>query len=174
MEALFVPHADAFLRYHHLPGIEPTYVYLAGLGSGATAGFPRVISGSPLAAHQAILPDWLGCGYSDRPERFSYTITDHADTIAYLLDTLQRKRCVLVGHSFGGSVAITLAAQRPDLVSQLFLAEANLDSGGGLVSQRVAAMSEDEFVSHGYHEMVSQFRAMSSDNPEGFASVITD
>jgi haloalkane dehalogenase len=164
MEALFVPHADAFLRYHHLPGIEPTYVYLAGLGSGATAGFARVISGSPLAAHRAILPDWLGCGYSDRPEQFSYTVTDHADTIAYLLDTLQRKGCVLVGHSFGGSVAITLAANRPDLVSQLFLAEANLDAGGGLVSQGVAAMSEDEFVNHGYHDMVSQFRAMSSDN----------
>jgi pimeloyl-ACP methyl ester carboxylesterase len=83
---------------------------------------------------------------SDRPHHFSYTVTDHADTIAYLLDTLQLQGCVLVGHSFGGAVAITLAAKRPDLVSQPFLAEANLDAGGGLVSKRVAAMSEDEFV----------------------------
>ena len=164
MEALFVPHGDAFLRYHRLPGVEPTYVYLAGLGTGATAVFPRVISGSPLAAHRSIMPDWLGCGYSDRPHHFSYTVTDHADTIATLLDTLQLQGCVLVGHSFGGAVAITLAAKRSDLVSQLFLAEANLDAGGGLVSKRVAAMSEDEFVTHGYQEMVSQFRAMSSDN----------
>ena len=112
MEALLLSPIDAFLRYQHLPGREPPRVYLAGLGGAATAVYPRVVGASPLSAYCAIIPDWLGCGFSDRPAAYGYTIDDHAATIARLLDQLEVTGCTLVGHSIGGSVAITLAAQR--------------------------------------------------------------
>lgn len=165
MHGLLLPDTDAFLRYHDFPGREPAYVYLAGLGSAASAVFPRLARTTPLAAYRTILPDWLGCGFSDRSSSSPYTVAAHAETIATLLDALQLRGCVIVGHSFGGSVAITLASQRPDLASRLVLAEANLDAGGGVVSRSVAAYSHDAFVAEGCRTMLRQFHTMSRTTP---------
>lgn len=49
----------------------------------------------------------------------------------------------------GGAVAITLASERPDLVSALVVAEANLDPGGGSLSRSIAAQSEADYVAEG-------------------------
>jgi pimeloyl-ACP methyl ester carboxylesterase len=154
MEAFWFPPANAFLRYHHVPGAEPTYVYLAGLGLAATASYPHVIRAPNLSPYRAIIPDWLGCGFSDRPTTFGYTITDHAESIAALLDHLHIAHCTVIGASMGGSVAITLAGQRPDLVARILLAEANLDAGGGAFSRSIAAASEDDFIQHGYDSLI--------------------
>jgi pimeloyl-ACP methyl ester carboxylesterase len=154
MDACWFPPANAFLRYHHLPGSEPTYVYLAGLGLAATASYSHIIRAATLAPYGAIISDWLGCGFSDRPPTFGYTIDDHAQTIAHLLDDLHIANCTVIGHSMGGSVGITLAGQRPDLVARILLAEANLDAGGGAFSRSIAASTEDEFVQHGYDTLI--------------------
>jgi pimeloyl-ACP methyl ester carboxylesterase len=154
MEAFWFSPANAFLRYQHLPGSGPTYVYLAGLGLAATASYPHIIRATTLAPYRAIIPDWLGCGFSDRPATFGYAIDDHVQTIARLLDHLQIANCTVIGHSMGGSVAISLAAQRPDLVGRILLAEANLDAGGGAFSRSIAASTEDEFVQNGYDTLI--------------------
>jgi pimeloyl-ACP methyl ester carboxylesterase len=155
MEAFLFASSNAFLRYHQLPGDEPTWLYLAGLGLAATALYPQVISGSALARQRAIVPDWLGCGFSDRPAAFGYSISDHAETLADLLDALGTRGCTVVGHSMGGAVAITLATQRPDLVTRLILAEANLDAGGGAFSRSIATLSEQAFLSSGYQALLA-------------------
>jgi pimeloyl-ACP methyl ester carboxylesterase len=154
MEALYLSEWQAFLRYHHFPGKEPTVVCLAGLGLAASACYPRVISEPGLATRRTIIVDWLGCGYSDRPDQFSYSLEDHATTIAILLDHLGVKESAVVGHSMGGSVAIELASRRSDLVAQLVLAEANLDAGGGAFSSHTANQTEADFVNGGYQELI--------------------
>jgi len=154
MEAFFLSQWEAFLRYHQFPGEEPSVVYLAGLGLAATGVYPRVAAEPGLAGHRSIMVDWLGCGYSDRPDQFSYSLDDHAASIAELLDHLGVRGCVAVGHSMGGSVAIALATKRPYLVAQLVLAEANLDAGGGTFSSSIASQTEAAFVNRGYRELV--------------------
>jgi pimeloyl-ACP methyl ester carboxylesterase len=154
MQAFFFPPANAFLRYHHLPGAEPTYVYLAGLGLAATASYPHVLRAPTLSPYRAIIADWLGCGFSDRPASFGYTIDEHATSIAALLDHLQTAHCTVIGASMGGSVAISLAVQRPDLVARLVLAEANLDAGGGAFSRSIAASTEEAFLQTGYSRLI--------------------
>ena len=152
---------NVFLRYEDFPGSEPAHVYLAGSGGASTATFPRVVRNTSLAKYRAIMPDWLGCGFSDRPETFGYTMSDHADTIAQLLDDLHITACNLIAHSMGGAVAITLATQRPDLVKRLILAEGNLDAGGGNFSRSVAEATEDEFVNHRYPKLIQDWRSES-------------
>ena len=135
MESLFLPQWGAFLRYHDLPGKSPTRVYLHGLAiSSSSASFTNVAMHPDLAGHRSLLVDFLGFGFSDRPPDFSYTHEDQAYAIAGLLDHLDLQDCAFVGHSMGGSVAISLAALRPELVSRLIVAEGNLDPGGGLVT----------------------------------------
>jgi len=154
MDTLYLPEHDAFLRYLDRAGAGPACVCLAGLGLAATASFVHVLDQPAMAGPRALLVDLLGCGYSDRPADFDYTIESHADTVAALLDSLELVGCILVGHSLGGSVALSLAARRPELVGRLVLLEANLDPGGGMISRAVAEQSEEWFVAEGYHQIV--------------------
>jgi pimeloyl-ACP methyl ester carboxylesterase len=159
VESLFLPEWDAFLRYHDLPGREPARVYLHGLGLASSATFPRVVVEPALAGHRSLLVDLLGFGYSDRPERFGYRLEDHAGTVAALLDRLALDRCALIGHSLGGSVAIALAATRPDLASCLVVAEPVLAPEDARASARIAAQAEEDFCRAGYDAFLADARA---------------
>jgi lipase len=74
-------------------------------------------------------PDLLGHGRSswDAP----WSIDANVDALAALLEADATDPVVVVGHSFGGAIALSLAAVRPDLVSKLVLLDpaAGLDGG---------------------------------------------
>jgi pimeloyl-ACP methyl ester carboxylesterase len=132
-------------------------VLLAGLGAAAT------ITWAPVVAHPsfdrskpALILDFLGGGWSDADDGFDYAIDAHARTVIALLDSMATEPVELVGHSLGGSVAISLAAQRPDLVDRLVVIEPNLDPGVGSTSVEIATFSEDEFVRSGHDDMVER------------------
>jgi pimeloyl-ACP methyl ester carboxylesterase len=152
----------AYLRYIDLPGDLPVCVYLHGLGSSSSADFPHIAADPALRGRRALLVDLLGFGYSDRPPGFTYAMDDHARAVAELLEDLQLAGCTVIGHSMGGSIAISLAALYPGCVSRLIVAEGNLDPGGGMVSRPIAAFAEEEFLSHGY----ATFAAAIAKEPE--------
>ena len=150
MEALLIESLNAYIRYHDLPGDEPALVFIHGLGSASSSWFPRILRYPGIAARRAILVDLLGFGFSDRSSRFRYSMEDHADEVASLVDHLGLERCAVIGHSMGGSIAIILATTRPDLVSNLIAAEGNLDPGPGSVSGPITAQTEEQFMKNGY------------------------
>jgi pimeloyl-ACP methyl ester carboxylesterase/L-amino acid N-acyltransferase YncA len=133
----------------------PASVYLGGLGAASTVAFAEVV-GHPAVAGRGrhLLVDLVGSGWSDADDGFSYGIDAHAAAVATVLDAVRPGAVRLVGHSLGGSVAISLAAQRPDLVGELVVAEPNLDPGVGTMSARIAAMDEDAFVADGFRRLV--------------------
>ena len=155
MKTVRIPQAKALLSYHYISGDKPAHVYLAGLGLASTGLYPSQIYGSELARYQSIMPDFLGFGYSQRPDDFGYTVDDHAECIAFLLDRVEERACTVIGHSFGGAVATALATRRPDLVARLVLAESVLDAGKYFVS---AAQSEEQYLAGGFQETMAQFR----------------
>ncbi|WP_191299309.1 alpha/beta fold hydrolase [Lentzea cavernae] len=130
-------------------------VYLGGLGLASTVSFAPVI-GHPVLAGRGrhVLVDLLGSGWSDHDDDFSYTIDEHAAVVATVIEALGLHRTTLVGHSLGGSIAISLAAQRPDLVGELIVAEPNLDPGVGTLSAQIASFDEDDFVASGMHSII--------------------
>jgi len=155
VKSLRLPGTESTLRYLDLPGVAPALVFLHGLGAASSAAFPRIVRDPQLAAHRALLIDLLGFGYSDRPIAWPYTIEAHAGTVEGLLDALALRGCVVVGHSMGGSIAILLAAARPDLVGRLVVAEGNLDPGPGTVSGPVAAQSETQYLARGHSALIT-------------------
>jgi pimeloyl-ACP methyl ester carboxylesterase len=67
------------------------------------------------------------------------TIADQAADLAGLLDSLGVRRAHVVGHSYGGLVALQLALDRPDLVGSLALMESALRvRSGGPASQELS------------------------------------
>lgn len=78
----------------------------------------------PLLAkhHQVIALDLSGFGYTERPaSREAYTPRGQADLVLRTLDTLRIDSCDLVGHSFGGTIALQIAHLHPDRVRRMVL-----------------------------------------------------
>jgi len=77
----------------------------------------------PLAAagFRVIAIDMPGYGYSDKPADGQYTIDWQAHTIVSLLDRLEIDTATIVGASYGGAVAATIALDYPERVERLVL-----------------------------------------------------
>ncbi len=73
------------------------------------------------AGFRVIAPDLLGYGYSGKPRHLDYTITSQAKMVIHLLAQLGIARVCLVGSSYGGAVAATIALDHPELVEKLVL-----------------------------------------------------
>jgi pimeloyl-ACP methyl ester carboxylesterase len=165
VHAFRVAGADASLYYYDLRGDEPAIVFLHGLGGASSEAFAPVARHQRLARSRVLLVDLLGFGYSEAPADFGYTMDEHADSVAALLDQLGLRGVHLVGHSMGGSVAIALATRHPHLVARLVVAEGNLDPGRGGASVRIAAQSEQEYIERGHAALVRELEAASGGHP---------
>ncbi len=66
-----------------------------------------------------IRPDFSGFGKSDLLD--NYSIETLAQTVKAIADDLKIKKCIFVGHSMGGYVALAVAELYPDLISGLCL-----------------------------------------------------
>jgi pimeloyl-ACP methyl ester carboxylesterase len=80
-----------------------------------------------LSKHYRILAlDYLGAGDSDKPRSgFDYTVEEQADLIARMMDKLQITKVHIVGTSYGGGIALNLAARYPDRVGRIVSIEGN-------------------------------------------------
>jgi pimeloyl-ACP methyl ester carboxylesterase len=65
--------------------------------------------------------DLLGFGYSDKPAAFDYTIASQARMIERLMNRLGIGKATIVGSSYGGAVASTLALDYAERVEKLVL-----------------------------------------------------
>lgn len=166
MDAIHLAELNAFQRYHDLPGSKPAVVFIPGSYLAGTGAFAVTAAQSGLRDRRRLIVDLLGGGFSDRPHNFSYTLEGHANTIARLLDHLGMKGVPVVGHSLGGAVAIALAAERPDLVGSLILAEANLDPVGGPLTRLITSQPESDFAASGFDKLLADRRSAANDgNP---------
>ena len=89
-------------------------------------------------------PDLLGHGRSSWAA--PWTLDANVAALAELLDGEAEAPVLVVGHSFGGAVALNLAAARPDLVAALVL----LDPAVGLDGGWMRDIADDMFASPDY------------------------
>ncbi len=106
----------------HDVGDGDAVLLLHGSGPGVTAWANWRLTIPALAEHHRVIaPDIVGFGFTDRPDGMRYDLaqwTEHAVTV---LDALGVSRCHVVGNSFGGSLALSLAIHHPDRVGSLVL-----------------------------------------------------
>lgn len=67
--------------------------------------------------YRCIVPDHLGCGFSDKPQAYPYRLENHIDNLERLLKNLQVERCVLVVHDWGGAIGMGWAGRHPERVA---------------------------------------------------------
>lgn len=66
---------------------------------------------------RCIVPDHLGCGFSDKPQAYPYRLANHIDNLERLLDHLGVTRCTLVVHDWGGAIGMGWAGRYPERVA---------------------------------------------------------
>ncbi len=71
--------------------------------------------------YRCIAPDHIGCGFSDKPQDYNYTLETHIDNLEKLVDFLDLKDITLVVHDWGGAIGMGLAVRKPKLIKRLVL-----------------------------------------------------
>ena len=97
-------------------------VLIHGSGPGVTSYANwRLVLPALAENFRVLAPDMVGFGFSERPANIEYGLQTWADQVVGLMDTLELPRAHLVGNSFGGAIALRVAAQHPDRVGKLVL-----------------------------------------------------
>jgi pimeloyl-ACP methyl ester carboxylesterase len=89
--------------------------------ASSTLVWSKVFLEFAASGFRVIAPDLLGYGYSAKPRNFRYTIGAQARMVDRLLDKLGLDRATIVGSSYGGAIAATLALDYPKRVEKLVL-----------------------------------------------------
>lgn len=112
---------DVRLRVRRWPGARRPFLLVHGLASNARL-WDEVAARLSDAGHPAYAVDLRSHGESDAPAHGYDTATAAAD-LAAVADALDLRGLVVAGQSWGGNVAVRLAAERPDLVAALALVD---------------------------------------------------
>lgn len=68
-----------------------------------------------------IVPDHLGCGFSDKPRDYPYLLADHIDNLDQLLTHLGITEHGLVIHDWGGAIGMGYAVQYPGRIKGIMV-----------------------------------------------------
>lgn len=118
---LSVPAAGIQTNYHDLGKGEPVLL-IHGSGPGVSAWANWRLNMPELAKHaRVIAPDMVGFGFTERPENYTYSMQNWVEHAIGLLDALSLDQVAVVGNSFGGALALSMAIHHPERVKKLVL-----------------------------------------------------
>lgn len=104
------------------PSDKPPVILLHGLVSQSYS-WRGVMSQLADAGFRAIAPDWIGHGYSAKPDKkeFAYTPDAFVTALGSWLKTLDIDRFYLCTQGFLGSAGLLYAVQNPDRIERLVI-----------------------------------------------------
>jgi pimeloyl-ACP methyl ester carboxylesterase len=105
-------------RAYRMAGSGPALLLIHGLGCDSSTWLP--VMARLARRYTVIAPDLLGHGASDKP-RADYTLGSYANAMRDLLTLLGIDRATVVGHSFGGGVAMQFAYQFPERTERMLM-----------------------------------------------------
>jgi pimeloyl-ACP methyl ester carboxylesterase len=126
-------HRGAF----RVAGSGPALLLIHGVGADSATWEP--VHAKLAQRFTVIAPDLLGHGKSDKP-RADYSLAAFANGMRDLLAVLGIDRVTVVGHSFGGGIAMQFAYQYPQLVERIVLVSTGGITKDVSVALRLAAM----------------------------------
>ncbi|MGE5697205.1 MAG: haloalkane dehalogenase [Candidatus Sericytochromatia bacterium] len=109
--------ADPVLMLHG----EPSWSFL----------YRKMIPVLVAAGHRVVCPDLVGFGRSDKPTlREDHTYAGHVEWMRTLaFDVLDLERFTLVGQDWGGLIGLRMAAEHPDRIARIVVANTGLPTG---------------------------------------------
>ena len=101
-------------------GIGPVVLMLHGNPTWSFY-YRNLVKQLTAAGYRCIVPDHIGCGLSDKPEGYRYSLQQRIEDVEALLDYLAIEHFSLVVHDWGGAIGCGVAGRRPDALEKLVL-----------------------------------------------------
>ena len=111
------------LRYHYLDEGSGEPVVMVH-GNPSWSFYYRNLVMALRDRYRCIVPDHIGCGFSDKPgdDRYDYTLSRRVDDLERLLDSLGiSKNITLVLHDWGGMIGMAYAVRHPKRIKRLVI-----------------------------------------------------
>ena len=71
--------------------------------------------------YRVIALDNIGCGLSDKPQEYPYTLENHINNLTAVITKLGIEKCSLVLHDWGGAIGMGYAGKFPHNIEKLIL-----------------------------------------------------
>ncbi len=128
-------------RLHVLQvGTGPDIVLIHG-ASGNIRDFTMDLAGRLSDRYRVTVVDRPGLGHSDRLDRDGATIFEQADVLVRAVGQLGVERPLVLGHSYGGAVALAWATRHPEATAGLILLAAASNPWEGPLSTYYRVLS---------------------------------
>ncbi len=70
---------------------------------------------------RTVVPDHMGCGMSDKPQDYAYTLESHIQNTYKLIQFLGLGKIVLIVHDWGGAIGMGLVTRYPELFDRIVI-----------------------------------------------------
>lgn len=70
---------------------------------------------------RTVVPDHMGCGMSDKPQDYDYSLETHIQNAYQLIRFLDLKNIILVVHDWGGAIGFGLVTRYPELFDRIVI-----------------------------------------------------
>ena len=70
---------------------------------------------------RVVVPDHIGCGMSDKPQRYQYTLQQHIDNLCQLVERLDLRQVTLLAHDWGGAIGLGAALAHQNRFARIVL-----------------------------------------------------
>ncbi|MGV7221833.1 MAG: alpha/beta fold hydrolase [Nitrospinales bacterium] len=112
--------SDDNLNYHYLDeGKGETLLMLHGNPSWSFY-YRNLVKGLK-DKYRCVVPDHIGCGLSDKPQNYNYTLAQHIDNLEFFIDKLELKDITLVMHDWGGAIGMGYAVRHVKNIKRLVI-----------------------------------------------------
>jgi len=110
------------VRYHYLdegPRTAPPVLMLHG--NPTWSFYYRTLVPALSERHRVVVPDHVGCGLSDKPQDYAYTLAQHGENVTALVQALGLRDITLVVHDWGGLIGMYYATRHPANIARLVI-----------------------------------------------------
>ncbi len=108
------------LHYHYLDeGQGDTLLMLHG--NPTWSFYYRSLIRGLRHQNRCVVPDHMGCGLSDKPQDYLYTLDTHIQNLEKLVDHLALDDITLVVHDWGGAIGMGFAVRHPQKIKRLVI-----------------------------------------------------
>ncbi|MBL7664014.1 MAG: alpha/beta fold hydrolase [Bacteriovoracaceae bacterium] len=107
-------------RYHYLDEGQGEVILMLH-GNPTWSFYYRNLVRTLKKDYRIIVPDHMGCGLSDKPQEYAYTLDTHISNLLVLIHKLQLTQVNLMVHDWGGAIGFGLATKRPELIKKIMI-----------------------------------------------------
>lgn len=112
---------EAPVKMHYLDeGQGPVVVMLHGNPTWSFY-YRNLVNTLTARGFRCVVPDHIGCGLSDKPQEYSYTLSQRIEDIEQLVQHLGIEKFSLVVHDWGGAIGCGVAGRNPDALEKLVI-----------------------------------------------------